>query len=43
MHAVTVAMALKKALVGLPLPLHAGAARYYTEVGLGVPKDLIQD
>jgi uncharacterized protein len=34
-------MALEKALTGLPLPLHPGAARYYKEAGLEIPARLI--
>ena len=33
-HQATTAMALNKALAGLPMPLHPGAARYYKEKGL---------
>jgi len=33
-HKATKAMALKKAIVGLPMPLHPGAARYYKEAGV---------
>ena len=40
-HPATGAMTMKKALVGLPLPLHPGAVRYYREVGLSVPAALI--
>lgn len=40
-HAATKEMALDKALEGLPIPLHAGAARYYQEVGIEIPEDLI--
>ena len=32
-HQATTAMALNKALAGLPMPLHPGAARYYKERG----------
>jgi len=34
-------MALEKAIAGLPLPLHPGAARFYKEAGLTVPAHLI--
>ncbi len=40
-HKATKAMAIEKALSGLPLPLHPGAARYYKEVGIEVPASLI--
>lgn len=33
-HKATKAMTLEKAIVGLPMPLHPGAARYYKEAGL---------
>ncbi len=40
-HAATKAMAIEKAISGLPLPLHPGAARYYKEVGIKIPAHLI--
>ncbi|QID17967.1 TAXI family TRAP transporter solute-binding subunit [Nitrogeniibacter mangrovi] len=40
-HKATTAMALQKALDGLPMPLHPGAARYYREAGLTIPDRLI--
>ncbi|MGV2988287.1 TAXI family TRAP transporter solute-binding subunit [Vibrio sp. E150_011] len=40
-HKATKAMALEKAIAGLPVPLHPGAARYYKEVGLDIPSHLI--
>ena len=40
-HAATKAMAIEKAISGLPLPLHPGAAKYYTEVGIKIPARLI--
>jgi TRAP transporter TAXI family solute receptor len=40
-HKATNAMALDKALAGLPLPLHPGAARYFREVGLDIPPRLV--
>lgn len=40
-HPATKAMALDAALAGLPVPLHPGAARYYKEAGLNIPKRLI--
>lgn len=40
-HKATKAMALEKALAGLPAPLHPGAAKYYKEAGLEVPDRLM--
>lgn len=40
-HAATKAMALEKAIAGLPVPLHPGAARYYREQGVEIPDRLI--
>ena len=40
-HKATKAMDVKKAMAGLPVPLHPGAARYYKEVGLDVPERLM--
>lgn len=40
-HPATKAMALEKAIAGLPLPLHPGAAKYYTEQGIDIPDRLI--
>jgi len=40
-HKATKAMALKKAIEGLPMPLHPGAARYYQEQGIKMPENLI--
>jgi TRAP transporter TAXI family solute receptor len=40
-HAATRAMAIEKAIAGLPLPLHPGAARYYKEVGIQIPPRLL--
>jgi TRAP transporter TAXI family solute receptor len=42
-HKATNAMVLEKALAGLPMPLHPGAARYYREAGLEVPARLIAE
>jgi uncharacterized protein len=39
-HAATKDMALEKAIAGLPLPLHPGAARFYEEQGLEIPDRL---
>ncbi len=40
-HPATKAMAVERSMAGLPAPLHPGAARYYTEVGLEIPAHLI--
>lgn len=40
-HAATKAMALEKAIAGLPVPLHPGAVRYYKEVGVSIPDHLL--
>lgn len=40
-HKATKVMALEKALAGLPLPLHPGAAKFYKEVGLDIPERLM--
>lgn len=40
-HKATKAMSLDKALAGLPMPLHPGAARYFKEAGLEIPARLI--
>ncbi len=40
-HKATTAMSTDKALAGLPMPLHPGAARYYKEIGLVIPDNLI--
>ena len=39
-HPATKAMAVEKAMAGLPVPLHPGAQRYYEEVGLKIPAHL---
>ncbi|SMR70857.1 hypothetical protein SAMN04488030_0474 [Aliiroseovarius halocynthiae] len=39
-HPATKAMALEKALAGLPVPLHPGAQRFYEEAGLEIPAHL---
>ncbi|WP_420409943.1 TAXI family TRAP transporter solute-binding subunit [Hoeflea sp.] len=41
-HPATKAMAVEKAMAGLPVPLHPGAARYYKEVGLDIPERLMK-
>ncbi|WP_338061758.1 TAXI family TRAP transporter solute-binding subunit [Vibrio neptunius] len=40
-HKATKAMALEKSTSGLPVPLHPGAARYYREMGIEIPAELI--
>ena len=40
-HKATRAMAIEKAMAGLPVPLHPGAAKYYKEVGLKIPAHLM--
>ena len=42
-HKATNAMNIDSAIAGLPVPLHPGAARYYSEVGLTIPKSLIEN
>ncbi|WP_286238232.1 TAXI family TRAP transporter solute-binding subunit [Neptuniibacter halophilus] len=42
-HKATKAMALDKAIAGLPVPLHPGAARFYKEKGIQIPDHLIAD
>jgi TRAP transporter TAXI family solute receptor len=39
-HAATKDMALDKAIAGLPVPLHPGAARFYAEQGIEIPDRL---
>ncbi|GAB2643725.1 TAXI family TRAP transporter solute-binding subunit [Vibrio panuliri] len=40
-HKATKAMAIEKAIAGLPVPLHPGAVKYYQEMGIDVPESLI--
>ncbi len=40
-HKATKVMDIKKAIVGLPMPLHPGAAKYYKEQGIDIPDRLI--
>jgi len=40
-HGATKAMSVEKAIAGLPMPLHPGAARYYQEVGIQIPDRLL--
>ncbi|OOE32934.1 C4-dicarboxylate ABC transporter substrate-binding protein [Salinivibrio kushneri] len=42
-HKATKAMAIEKAIAGLPVPLHPGAARYYQEVGIDIPSELVME
>lgn len=42
-HKATSVMALEKAIDGLPVPLHPGAARYYQEQGINIPAHLIAE
>ena len=40
-HKATKAMSLNKAIAGLPMPLHPGAARFYKEQGITIPSSLM--
>jgi len=40
-HKATKVMSLEKALAGLPMPLHPGAAKYFKEAGLTIPARLM--
>ena len=40
-HKATKAMAVSKAIAGLPMPLHPGAARFYKEQGITIPASLL--
>ena len=40
-HKATKAMALNKAIAGLPMPLHPGAAKFYKEQGITIPVSLM--
>ncbi len=42
-HPATKAMAIERAIAGLPVPLHSGAVRYYQEVGIEIPDRLIAE
>ena len=42
-HKATKAMSIEKAIAGLPVPLHPGAARYYREMGLTIPAHLVAE
>ena len=39
-HKATKAMSLQKAIAGLPMPLHPGAAKFYKEQGIKIPAAL---
>ncbi len=40
-HKATMAMSLERAISGLPVPLHPGAAKYYQEQGIEIPAALM--
>jgi TRAP transporter TAXI family solute receptor len=40
-HKATNAMSLERAISGLPVPLHPGAAKYYQEQGIDIPAELM--
>ena len=40
-HKATNVMKLEKAINGLPVPLHPGAAKYYREMGIKIPAELL--
>ena len=42
-HGATKVMAVEKAISGLPMPLHPGAAKYYQEVGIKIPARLLSN
>ncbi|HEY5717339.1 MAG TPA: TAXI family TRAP transporter solute-binding subunit [Motiliproteus sp.] len=42
-HKATKAMSLQKAIDGLPVPLHPGAARFYREQGVTIPAHLVAE
>ena len=42
-HPATEMMTLQKAIEGLPVPLHPGAARFYREQGIDIPDHLIAE
>jgi uncharacterized protein len=41
MHPAAAQVSLERALAGMAIPLHPGAARYFTEIGLTIPDDLL--
>ena len=42
-HKATREVTVENALTGLIVPLHPGAIRYYREVGIAIPPELIPD
>lgn len=40
-HKATKAMSIQKAIAGLPMPLHPGAAKFYKEQGISIPSTLM--
>lgn len=42
-HKATLVMNLQKAIDGLPMPLHPGAAKYYKEMGIKIPARLLEN
>ena len=40
-HKATKAMSIEKAIAGLPMPLHPGAAKFYKEKGINIPSSLM--
>ncbi|MFT2109649.1 TAXI family TRAP transporter solute-binding subunit [Marinomonas sp. 2405UD68-3] len=42
-HKATSVMSIEKAINGLPMPLHPGAARYYREQGIQIPAHLVAE
>ncbi|RMG57777.1 MAG: TAXI family TRAP transporter solute-binding subunit, partial [Deltaproteobacteria bacterium] len=40
-HKATKAIKLERAVLGLPVPLHPGAVKYYREKGIEIPKELL--
>ena len=40
-HKATKAMSIQKAIAGLPMPLHPGAAKFYKEQGINIPANLM--
>ena len=40
-HKATKAMKLEKAIAGLPAPIHPGAVKYYKEMGIKIPPELM--
>ncbi len=40
-HKATLEMSAERALDGLPIPLHPGAAKYFKEIGIAIPENLV--